>query len=82
MLPSLIRLVSCLLVSTLTLTYVLTSQNNDNSTNLRFAKGHPQLIDHSKIFDQPEIVNVTESVYVAVGYALSNMILINGMTLV
>ena len=37
-----------------------------------------ELIKHSEEFNKPEIINVTEGVYVAVGYGLANSILIEG----
>lgn len=36
------------------------------------------LADHNKEFDKPEIIPVTEGVYVAVGFGLANSILIEG----
>ncbi|XP_069112681.1 linear primary-alkylsulfatase-like isoform X1 [Argopecten irradians] len=38
------------------------------------------LVSHSKEFNVPEVIKVTEDVYVAIGYALANSILLEGPT--
>merc|ERR1719229_1602630 len=39
---------------------------------------HEKLKDHTKQFDKAEILQVTDGVYVAIGYALANSIIIEG----
>ncbi|XP_033754745.1 alkyl/aryl-sulfatase BDS1-like [Pecten maximus] len=45
---------------------------------LTLAKPDRDLVTHTKEFNVPEVIKVTEDVYVAVGYALANSILLEG----
>ncbi|XP_060073744.1 linear primary-alkylsulfatase-like [Ylistrum balloti] len=45
---------------------------------LALAEPDRDLIAHTKEFGEPEVIKVTEDVYVAIGYALANSILLEG----
>ncbi|MGB0387953.1 MAG: alkyl/aryl-sulfatase [Ardenticatenaceae bacterium] len=39
---------------------------------------HPLLVEHSEEFNKPEVINVTDGVYVAIGFGIANSVLIEG----
>ena len=40
---------------------------------------HPALLEYSKMYETPQIIEVTDHVYVAFNYAIANMIMVEGM---
>ena len=40
---------------------------------------HPALLEYSKMYETPQIIKVTDHVYVAFNYAGANMIMVEGM---
>ena len=54
------------------------SQSNVAKPQLSPVKAQEKLKKHSKTFDTPRVEKVTDGVYVAIGYALANMIMIEG----
>ena len=57
------------------------STNVKTSTSMHFTKASEAeniVKSHFDIYGSPEIIKVMDSVYVAVGFALANMILIEG----
>ena len=48
-------------------------------SEISFPPVHSALQEHSKMFENPRIIKVTEHVYVGVNFAIANMIMVEGM---
>lgn len=53
--------------------------NSDNACNASPPPVNPILQAHTETLSRPEIIKVCDHVYVAVGYAGANMIMIEGL---
>jgi alkyl sulfatase BDS1-like metallo-beta-lactamase superfamily hydrolase len=70
-------MIRLLLMLTLSLVTACTTQPLDLMTNEASQKVHPTLAAHSQIFNK-RVEKVTDGVYVAIGYALANSIMLEG----
>lgn len=60
---------------------LLNACSNEKSTQFKFEKeisSVEDLLEHSKEFDTPEVIEVVDGIHVAIGYGLANSILIEG----
>ena len=58
--------------------YRILFSKKDEEVVAKVDEQYEEMLQQSVFYNKPQVVNVTEHVYVAVGYAIANMMMIEG----